>query len=196
MFSNYTNYIKKIMSSYCENFTTSKRAKEDFVSENVIGNHFRISQIKNHHMMENEMRSVAQHFIIKNPTISQKQEFIDNTLTSKKMMLCLKGGHKYYGDVVNGKMHGSGVVKDKLGYKLYEGDFQNNKPNGIGALYHKCGMLSYKGEIVDNRAHGFGVVYSYLYADQYYVKGRFLNGLLVEKYGTNVEEIDDDEFYF
>ena len=101
----------------------------------------------------------------------------------------------YFGDILNNKMDGKGILYDKNGNIIYEGDFINNyyegngkyfykdgeyyigqflkgKKHGKGVLYYKNGKIKYEGDFVDNKREGKG---KYIYEDGDYYIGQWLN---------------------
>lgn len=97
-------------------------------------------------------------------------------------------GYAYYeGGVLNGKLHGSGILKT-LGYS-YEGDFFENQLHGEGDIVFEQEMLKinelfvlrYEGEFKHNMLDGAGVV-QFVNGDVYsgvFKENKFTNGIFL-----------------
>ena len=103
----------------------------------------------------------------------------------------------YFGDILDNKMNGEGILFDMNGNIIYKGDFVNNYYEGNGKLIyedgeyyigqflkgerHGKGILNYKndnikyeGEFVNDKKEGNG---KYIWEDGDYYIGQFKNGL-------------------
>jgi hypothetical protein len=79
----------------------------------------------------------------------------------------------YYGDFVEGKFQGNGILFYNYKKKTYyEGEFKDNKRHGNGK-YYVNNKLKYEGEFKDDKYNGLGTIY---YQDVSYYKGGFTNG--------------------
>ena len=99
-------------------------------------------------------------------------EFINNLPNNKGVFYNFSEKYVYEGDLVEGLMEGSGIIKFADG-SWYEGQFKNDKYEGKGKISFKNGG-SYEGEFNNNLMNGKG---KYIYPDGKFYEGNFQNGL-------------------
>lgn len=91
-------------------------------------------------------------FVTISKSFDRKSEEI---IERKKIIPSNNCESEYSGDVVNGKMHGQGMLSGSAG--TYVGEFKNGEANGKGMYYFQFGA-KYEGEWQDDVRHGFGVL--------------------------------------
>jgi hypothetical protein len=65
----------------------------------------------------------------------------------------------YIGPVLNGKKHGKGLIKNKLGELVYEGYFKDDFFDGEGTLVLENGFI-YNGQFLNGKRNGKGILFS------------------------------------
>ena len=126
-----------------------------------------------------------------------------NKVNSTANRIDLTNGNYYIGKIVDGKMHGKGIMYYKNNSIMYDGDFVDNKfegngkfiyddgiyyigqfvkgeKHGKGKLYDKNGNLIYEGDFMNDKIEGEGKIFD---NDEYYI-GQFEDG---EKKGKGKE---------
>ena len=88
-------------------------------------------------------------------TISRQEEAGFERIIEKRHIAPSNNDTEYSGDVVNGKMHGEGMLTGEAG--TYVGEFKNGVADGKGIYYFKFGA-KYEGEWLNNVRHGFGTL--------------------------------------
>ena len=64
---------------------------------------------------------------------------------------------QYWGEIMNGKAHGSGKLLYPTGIPEYEGTFVNNVIEGRGCYYSESGCMIYRGDFKEGVRSGHGV---------------------------------------
>lgn len=103
--------------------------------------------------------------------------FDKNVMNDENGIFYYQSGElKYQGNVVNGKMSGSGKSYYQSGQLKANGNYTNNQLNGQGILYDKDGNIIYEGEFKDDLYHGIGTLFHENGSKAY--EGEFINGYM------------------
>ena len=96
--------------------------------------------------------------------INNNKEYINklnqskiSTINNKNYQELELDDGKYFGEIVNGKKEGKGIICFNNGNR-YEGEFKNDKYNGRGIYYWNNGNM-YKGDFINGKKEGKGKYY-------------------------------------
>ncbi len=74
-------------------------------------------------------------------------------------LLSLEDGESYSGEFKNDLPHGKGIYFWPNG-EVYDGDFENGKKNGMGVMFNMRQEWKYEGHFKDGKHHGTGIKHS------------------------------------
>jgi hypothetical protein len=101
--------------------------------------------------------------------------FSNNQPTNPSLLITPNDGSEYFGDLMDGKRHGKGVLrfsKDDKVCKSYEGQFFEDLLHGKGVMLYKDGSM-YEGEFRENKVIGTGRIVS----ENYEYEGDVVDGV-------------------
>ena len=130
-----------------------------------------INSLKKEEILKNENKNIS----IDNSNIMEGSyfgEFLNNKMHGKGILFDMNGNIIYEGDFVNDYFEGNGkYVYDDGEY--YIGQFLKGKKNGKGVLYYADGNIKYKGDFVNNKLEGKG---KYIFKNRdYYIERGLIN---------------------